>query len=50
MTCAAGHQPNLYPYGGFFAKADAADVFVVVDNTQYVPKEYHNRNRVRLHP
>jgi hypothetical protein len=48
MTCAAGHQPNLYPYGGFFAKADTADVFVIVDNTQYVPKEYHNRNRVRL--
>jgi hypothetical protein len=48
MTCAAGHQPNLYPYGGFFAKADAADVFVIVDNTQYVPKEYHNRNRIRL--
>lgn len=49
MTCVAGHQPNLYPYGGFFAKANAADIFVLVDNTQYVPKQYQNRNRVRLH-
>ncbi|OGV51101.1 MAG: hypothetical protein A2X49_00250 [Lentisphaerae bacterium GWF2_52_8] len=24
------------------------DSFVIVDNTQYVRKEYHNRNRVRL--
>jgi len=46
MSCVAGHQPNLYPYPGFFAKAAAADRFVVVDNTQYVKKEYHNRNRV----
>ncbi len=49
MKCVAGHQPNLYPYGGFFAKFAAVDVFVVVDNTQYVRKEFHNRNRVLLH-
>ncbi|HBC86884.1 MAG TPA: hypothetical protein DCZ94_08020 [Lentisphaeria bacterium] len=48
MICVAGHQPNLYPYGGFFAKAASVDVFVIVDNTQYVKKEYHNRNRIRM--
>ena len=48
MTCVAGHQPNLYPYAGFFAKAAKADMFVIADNTQYVRKEYHNRNRIRL--
>ena len=48
MTCVAGHQPNLCPYGGFFAKAASVDVFVIVDNTQYVKKEYHNRNRIRM--
>lgn len=48
MRCVAGHQANLYPYGGFFAKAASVDRFVVVDTTQYVKKEYHNRNRVKL--
>ncbi len=48
MICVAGHQPNLYPYGGFFAKAASVDVFVIVDNTQYVKKEYHNRNRIKM--
>jgi len=48
MKCVAGHQPNLYPYGGFFAKASVADAFVIADNTQYVKKEYHNRNRILL--
>jgi len=48
MRCVAGHQPNLYPYGGFFAKASAVNTFVIADNTQYVKKEYHNRNRILL--
>lgn len=49
MKYVAGHQPNLYPYGGFFAKFASVDVFVIVDTTQYVRKEYHNRNRILLH-
>ena len=48
MKCVAGHQPNLYPYGGFFAKVASVDTFVIVDNTQYVKKQYHNRNRILL--
>jgi hypothetical protein len=48
MTLTAGHQPNLYPYGGFFAKMLSVDKFVIVDNTQYVRKQYHNRNRIKL--
>lgn len=48
MRLIAGHQPNLYPYGGFFAKAASVAHFVIVDTTQYVKKEYHNRNRVKL--
>ena len=48
MKCVAGHQPNLYPYAGFFAKAAAVDRFVIADTTQYVTKEYHNRNRIKL--
>ena len=48
MSCVAGHQPNLYPYAGFFAKVASSDKFVIADNTQYVKKEYHNRNRIKL--
>jgi len=48
MRCIAGHQANLYPYGGFFAKAVCVDHFVIVDSTQYVKKEWHNRNRIKL--
>ena len=48
MKCVAGHQPNLYPYAGFFAKAASVDLFVIADNTQYVSKEFHNRNRILL--
>ncbi len=48
MRCVAGHQPNLYPYGGFFAKAASVEHFVIADVTQYVKREYHNRNRVKL--
>ena len=48
MTLVAGHQPNLYPYGGFFSKMASVDKFVIVDNTQYVKKQYHNRNRIKL--
>lgn len=48
MKCVAGHQPNLYPYPGFFAKIATADLFVIVDNVQYVKKEYHNRNKIKF--
>jgi hypothetical protein len=48
MKLVAGHQPNLYPYGGFFSKMAKVDEFVIVDNTQYVKKQYHNRNRIKL--
>lgn len=48
MSLCAGHQPNFCPYGGFFAKMSAVDVFVIVDNVQYVKKEYHNRNKIKL--
>ena len=48
MKCVAGHQPNLYPYGGFFAKLAYVDQFIIVDNTQYVKKQYHNRNSILL--
>lgn len=39
------HQPHYFPYPGFFHKLSLADVFVIMDNTQY-DKRYTNRNRI----
>lgn len=39
------HQPQYFPYPGFFHKLSLGDVFVIMDNTQY-DKRYTNRNRI----
>ena len=45
-----GHQPNYLPYLGFFHKIYHADLFVIVDNVQFVkrgPFGWVNRNKIR---
>ncbi len=45
-----GHQPNYLPYLGFFHKIYHADIFVIVDNVQYVkrgPFGWISRNRIK---
>jgi hypothetical protein len=39
------HQPNYFPYSGFFHKLSLADTFVMMDDTQY-DKKFTNRNRI----
>lgn len=39
------HQPNFFPYPGFFHKLALSDTFVLMDNTQY-DKKFTNRNRI----
>jgi len=39
------HQPNFFPYSGFFHKLSLADTFVIMDNTQY-DKKFTNRNKI----
>jgi len=39
------HQPQYFPYPGFFHKLTLADAFVVLDNTQY-DKRFTNRNKI----
>ena len=44
----AAHQPLYLPWLGFFDKMAKADLFVLMDDLQYEPQNFQNRNRVRL--
>ena len=37
------HQPNFFPYAGFFQKMDQCDVFVIMMHCQYERQNYQNR-------
>jgi len=41
------HQPGFMPWLGFFKKIMYSDIFVFLDNVQYVKKQWHNRNKIR---
>jgi hypothetical protein len=43
----AAHQPQYLSYPGVFDKMDRADVFVFLDNVQYIRRGFINRNRLR---
>mgnify|MGYP006280314715 CR=1 FL=1 len=39
------HQPEHFPYMGFFQKMAAADLFVILDDVQYTKGNFQNRNK-----
>lgn len=39
------HQPQYFPYPGFFHKLTKADIYVIMDDVQY-DKRYTNRNKI----
>jgi len=39
------HQPEHFPYLGFFQKMKAADLFVLLDDVQYTKGNFQNRNK-----
>lgn len=41
------HQPQYIPWLGFFDKIDKSGCFVFLDQVQYKPREYQNRNKIR---
>ncbi len=43
----AAHQAQFLPYLGFFNKMKNCDMFVLLDDVQFVKNEWHNRNRIR---
>lgn len=42
----ASHQPDFFPYMGYFYKVFCSDVFVLSDNVQYSKKGRHNYNEI----
>jgi hypothetical protein len=44
----SAHQPNFLPYLGFFDKMIHSDVFVIRDEVQFVERDFHHRNRIRI--
>ncbi len=41
------HQPNYFPWVGFFAKLSRADTFVILDSVQYSNNSYTHRCMIR---
>lgn len=39
-------QPYFFPYLGYFSLIKESDVFVVLDNVQYIRRGWMNRNRI----
>lgn len=39
------HQPEHFPYMGYFQKIKSADLFVILDNVNYRKNYFQNRNR-----
>ena len=39
------HQPEHFPYLGFFEKMKYADLFIILDDVQYTKNNWQNRNK-----
>jgi len=46
MICSI-HQPQTFPWIGYFAKIFQSDIFVILDNVQFKKNEWQNRNRLK---
>lgn len=47
MTIAVIHQPQYLPYLGFFHKLNQGDIFVVMDNVQFMRRGIQHRNKIK---
>ncbi|MDP2035628.1 MAG: WbqC family protein [Polaromonas sp.] len=44
----SGHQPNFFPWFGYFEKMSKADIFVFSEDVQYTKQSYVNRVEILL--
>ncbi|MFA6316412.1 MAG: WbqC family protein [Elusimicrobiota bacterium] len=47
MKVVSGHQPVYLPWLGLLHKASLADVFIQMDDVQYLEKDWNNRNKIK---
>lgn len=47
MTVAVIHQPQYLPYLGFFHKLSQGDIFIVMDNVEFLRRGLQHRNKVK---
>lgn len=40
------HQPETFPYAGYFSKMMHSDEFIILDNVQFKKNNYQNRNQI----
>lgn len=43
------HQPNYIPWMGYFYKIQKSDIFVILDDVQYIRRGFINRNQIKTH-
>lgn len=48
MKIVSGHQPVYLPWLGLVHKASLCDVFVYMDDVQYLVGDWNNRNRIKV--
>jgi len=41
------HQPNFLPWLGYFYKIAKSDVFVILNNVQYIKRSFINRSKIK---
>jgi len=41
------HQPEHFPYVGFFQKMESCDLFVILDDVKFSKNNFQNRNRFK---
>ena len=41
------HQPNFFPWIGYFHKIMNSDIFVILDEVQYTKNSVANRNKIK---
>jgi hypothetical protein len=44
----SGHQPAYLPWLGLLHKASLADIFIFMDDVQYLERDWQNRNRIKV--
>lgn len=47
MKVISGHQPVYLPWLGLIHKASLADVFIFMDDVQYLTQDWNNRNNIK---